>query len=67
MTKQQNTRPLTDAQRNHLAALNTAFMQGKQRMDEFIAYLRDEYDAPVDEWLIRNLQVGFERKEKPNG
>ena len=62
----ENTRPLTEAQRNHLAALNAAFMQGKQRMDTFIAYLRAEHDAPAGEWGLRNLQTGFERiPEKP--
>ena len=62
----ENTKPLTQAQRNHLAALNAAFMQTKQRLDEFIAYLRAEHDAPANEWLLQNLQVGFERiPEKP--
>jgi len=61
-----NTKPLTEAQRNHLAALNAAFMQTKQRMDEFVAYLRAEHDAPTDKWALRNLQAGFERiTEKP--
>ena len=62
MTKQQNTKPLSDAQRNHLAALNSAFMQAKQRMDEFIAYLRAEHDVPAEEWLLHNLETGFERR-----
>jgi len=63
-----DTKTLTDAQRNHLAALNAAFMQDKQRMDEFVAYLRAEHDAPANGWRLRNLQVGFERiPEKPKG
>jgi len=63
-----DTKTLTDAQRNHLAALNTAFMQDKQRMDEFVAYLRAEHDAPADKWRLRNLIVGFEQiPEKPKG
>jgi len=61
-----SAKPLTEAQRNHLAALNSAFMQAKQRMDEFVAYLRAEHDAPAGRWLLRNLQVGFERiPERP--
>jgi len=62
MTKQQNTKPLTEAQRNYLATLNTALLQAKQRMDEFIAYLRAEHDAPAPEWLLHNLETGFERR-----
>ena len=61
----ENTKPLTEAQRDHLAALNAAFMQTKQRMDEFVAYLRAEHDAPADKWQLRNLQVGFEQMPKP--
>jgi len=56
-----DTKPLTEAQRNHLAALNAAFMQGKHRMDEFVVYLRAEHDAPAGEWVLQNLQTGFER------
>jgi len=64
----EKSKPLTAAQRNHLAALNAAFMQDKQRMDEFVAYLRAEHDAPANGWRLRNLQVGFERiPEKPKG
>jgi len=61
----ETTKSLTEAQRNHLAALNAAFMQAKQRMDEFVAYLRAEHGAPAGEWLLRSLQVGFEKIEKP--
>jgi len=61
-----NVKPLTEAQRNHLAALNAAFMQTKQRMDEFIAYLRAEHDAPAPEWALRNLRIGFQKvQEQP--
>jgi len=58
----ETTKPLTDAQQQHLQALNSAFMQAKQRMDEFIAYLRAEHDAPAPEWELRNLETGFERR-----
>jgi len=61
----ENTKPLTDAQRNHLAALNTAFMQAKQNTDAFVIYLRAEHGAPAPEWVLRNLAVGFERRPKP--
>ena len=61
----ENTKPLTQAQRDHLQALNAAFMQAKQQMDTFVAYLRAEHDAPAGEWLLRSLQVGFEKIEKP--
>jgi len=58
------TKPLTEAQRNHLAAVNAAFMQARQRMDEFVAYLRAEHDAPDGQWVLRNLQTGFEQIDK---
>lgn len=61
----EDTKPLTEAQRNHLAALNAAAIQTKQRLDEFIAYLRAEHDAPASEWALRNLEVGFEKMERP--
>lgn len=64
----ETTKPLTDAQQNHMAALNAAFQQVKQRMDEFVAYLRAEHDAPAEGWMLRNLQAGFERiPERPEG
>jgi len=56
-----DTKTLTDAQRQHLLALNTAFMQARRQIDQFIAYLRAEHDAPADKWLLRNLTVGFEQ------
>lgn len=67
MAENQNTKPLTEAQQQHLARLNTAFLQVKQRIDGFVAYLRAEHEAPIGEWEIRNLQVGFERAPEPQG
>jgi len=58
----ENVKPLTEAQQKHLRAINAAFMQAKQRMDEFIAYLRAEHDAPAGEWGLQNIEVGFERR-----
>ena len=64
----ENTKPLTEAQRNHLAALNAAFMQAKRNMDTFVAYLQAEHEALAGEWQLRSLQTGFERMpEKPKG
>ena len=62
------TKPLTDAQQQHLSRLNTTSLQAKQNMDAFVGYLRAEHDAPAEGWQLRNLQVGFERMpEKPKG
>jgi len=60
------TKPLTEAQINHLVAIHAAFMQAQQRVNEFVAYLQAEHDAPANEWQLRNPQIGFERiPEKP--
>lgn len=61
----EDTKPLTEAQQQHLTRLNAVFLQARQRMDEFIAYLRAEHDAPANEWQLQNLQVGFERMRDP--
>ncbi len=60
----EKARPLTDAQQQHLTRLNSAFQQVKVRLDEFVAYLRAEHETPSGEWVLKNLQVGFERVPK---
>ena len=58
------TKPLTEAQKQYTLYLNTAFLQAKQRLDEFVAYLRAEHNAPAGGWELRNIQLGFERTQK---
>ena len=60
----ETTKPLTEAQRNHLAALTSALRQDKQRVEEFFGYLRAEHDAPAGEWTLKSVQIGFERIEE---
>ena len=56
---EETTKPLTEAQLRHLVALNEATFQAQARLNEFVAYLRDEHDAPASEWRIEDISVGF--------
>ena len=51
---------LTEAQARHLQALNAAFLSARQRLELFVAYLRDEYDAPASGWDL--MGEGFKEK-----
>ena len=55
------TRPLTEAEIAHLTRYNATLLEAKRRLDEFMAFLRDQHDAPASEWVLRRADVGFER------
>lgn len=57
-----NAKSLTKAQQGHLARLNNAMLQAQQRINDFVAYLRDEHSAPSPEWELYDIQQGFVRK-----
>jgi len=59
------TKQLNEWEAKLLSMLNMAFLRAKAEMDKYIAYLRAEHDAPVPEWLLRNVEVGFERRPRP--
>lgn len=54
------TRALTKAQKEHIRQLNLELAEAQANLNRFIAYLREEYETPAGEWLLRDLNVGFE-------
>lgn len=59
-----DNKPLSEAQKRHLIALNDAVIHAQAALNEFVVYLRDEHQAPPPEWTIRDATKGFERLEK---
>lgn len=54
-----NTKPFTKAQQRYLISLNGAILQVQQQVNDFVAYLRDEHDAPAPRWELYDIQQGF--------
>lgn len=68
MTKQVTTenKPLTKAQTAHLLRLYAVKQQAEARIDEFVAYLANEHNAPAsDGWTKVDPVLGFVREVKP--
>lgn len=60
-------KPLTDAQQAHLDALAQAQQMAAQAVQQFLAYLRAEHDAPAaDGWNIATADEGFVRSAEDN-
>jgi len=64
----EQTKPLTKAQQRHLLHLQGAVLQAQQALNNFVAYLQEEHDAPAPEWELYDLRQGFSRvsASKPN-
>jgi hypothetical protein len=67
MPNSTDVKPITAAQQKYLLSINNAMLAAQQHMNEFIAYLRDEHNAPEREWIIRDASIGFERAPAPPG
>jgi len=59
--KGSQTKPLSEAQRQYLMVLNSAVLQTQAELNRFVAYLRQEHEAPEAEWMLREVDVGFEQ------
>jgi len=59
----EQTKPLTRAQQRHLLHLQGAVLQAQQALNNFVAYLREEHDAPAPEWEIYDVQQGFVKRD----
>jgi hypothetical protein len=56
-------KPLSMAQRNHLAALNAERQRIEAEIQRFVAYLAVEHDAPGSEgWSQIDAERGFVRQ-----
>jgi hypothetical protein len=54
-------KPLSDAERAELVALNNEAMVTQAALNRFVAFLQRQHKAPSPEWIIRDASVGFER------
>jgi len=52
-------KPLTKAQQRYLVQLQVAVLQAQQALNGFVAYLREEHNAPAPKWELYNIQQGF--------
>jgi hypothetical protein len=59
-------KPLSEAEKRHLQTLNQAVMFAQQQLTQFIAFLRDQHDAPEMEWALERIEVGFVKVENPS-
>lgn len=50
---------LSDAQKKHLTEIIGIQEQVKVQLANFIAYLRDEHDAPEKDYEIKDVSEGF--------
>jgi hypothetical protein len=57
---------LSPAEKRHLQTLNQAVMFAQQQLTQFIAFLRDQHDAPEMEWSLERIEVGFVKVENPS-
>lgn len=64
-TEKPKTKPLTKAQRKNLIALNEDVMIANHNMNKFIAYLREEHEAPVEKYEMKDVMVGFVEIQQP--
>ena len=58
---------LTSAQQDHLQRLVDNARNANSSVEAFIAYLREEHNAPDGLWDLHDLGVGFTEKASPNG
>lgn len=60
MSKPGNTKPLSQAQRQHLLALNAEKQRIEAEIEHFVAYLAAEHDAPARSgWTKIDPELGF--------
>ena len=60
------SKPLTEAQKRRLETLAERQAKADSDLQEFVAYLADEHDAPSsDGWVIRNIEEGFTQENAP--
>ena len=60
------TKPLTEAQRNHLAALLTERNRAQAAADQFVAYLYAEHGLSAEDgWTRIDVGQGFIRETPP--
>lgn len=64
----QNTKPLTEAELRYLRQLNEEagallrqLQAAQQRLRLCELFLREQHDAPEGEWVLNDIQVGFEK------
>lgn len=63
MSVKTENKPLTDAQRNHLLALNAEKQRIEREIENFVIYLATEHNAPAREgWDTIDPVLGFVRK-----
>lgn len=54
-----NAKPLTEAQQRKLAQLNDMAITAQAQLADFVAYLRDEHDAPEERYTLTDIAAGF--------
>jgi len=61
-----DNKPLTEAEQEYLVALNTQVQNGQMALQNFLAFLRKQHEAPATEWELGDIRVGFTRaKDAP--
>ena len=66
--KTPDTKPLTEAEQKYLRQLNDEagnllrqLQAAQQRLRLCELFLREQHEAPEGEWVLNDIQVGFER------
>ena len=66
----EDTKSLTEAELAYFRALNDEaqiayqrHLEMQQRLARCLSFLREQHDAPEDEWKLEDLSVGFVHRE----
>ena len=66
----EETKPLTEAELAYFRSLNDEaqiayqrHLEAQQRLVACLAFLREQHDAPVGEWKLEDMSVGFVHQE----
>lgn len=52
---------LADDEQRYLEQLNLELLYARKAYFGFVNHLRRVYDAPESEWVLNNINIGFER------
>ncbi len=61
------TKKLTPAQIRRMEKLIMQRSMAQAELDGFVAYLREEHDAPENAWTLYNIQDGFVQGGQKSG
>jgi len=69
-TNKPKTKPLTEAELAYFRALNDEaqavyqrHLEAQQHLARCLTFLREQHNAPDDEWGLESLAVGFVKRE----